>query len=175
MILRPEQPQDHAGIYEVNSRAFFRPDQPGPVAEAELVDRLRSAGVIILSLVAVDGEQVIGHILFSQGSIHTEDSHIAAVALAPMAVLPEYQQRGIGSQLVREGINRLRQDGHERVCVLGHADYYPRFGFVRARSTYSIACEYDVPDEVFMALELKPGAFKGITGTFFYHPEFRGV
>jgi putative acetyltransferase len=92
-----------------------------------------------------------------------------------MAVLPEFQNKGVGSQLIAEGIEQLRKAGHARVCVLGHPKYYPRFGFVPAYSTYGISCEYNVSDEVFMALELQPGAFDGVTGVFHYHPEFRGV
>jgi putative acetyltransferase len=175
MIIRPEQSTDQPGIYAVNSSAFHRPEQPGPVAEAELVDRLRQAQVVLLSLVAIENEQVVGHILFSEGSIYTEHGMIPAVGLAPMAVLPEYQNKGIGSQLVQQGIQQLRQAGHTRVCVLGHPKYYPRFGFVPAYSTYGVSCEYNVSDEVFMALELKPGAFDGTAGVFHYHSEFRGV
>jgi putative acetyltransferase len=175
MIIRPEQPSDQPGIYAVNSTAFHRPEQPGPVPEAELVDRLRQVEVVLLSLVAIENEQIVGHILFSEGSIHTEHGSVPAVALAPMAVLPEFQNKGVGSQLIHEGIEQLRQAGHERICVLGHSRYYPRFGFVRAYSTYGVSCEYNVSDEVFMALQLKPGAFDGIMGVFHYHPEFRGV
>jgi putative acetyltransferase len=175
MIIRVEQPEDRAGIYAVNSKAFHRPERPGPVPEAELIDRLRSAGAVVLSLVAVEDDQVVGHILFSTGQIQSSQGPVPVVALAPMAVLPEYQNKGIGSKLVKEGLDRLSQAGYERICVLGHPGYYPRFGFVPAHSTYGVACEYDVPDEVFMALELKPGAFKDISGTFYYHPEFRGV
>jgi putative acetyltransferase len=175
MILRPEQVEDQAGIYSVNSLAFHRPEQNGPVPEAELVDRLRQAAAVVLSLVAEEDNQVIGHILFSEGSVHTENGTVPAVGLAPMAVLPEFQNREIGSQLVREGIQQLRKAGYERVCVLGHPKYYPRFGFVPAHSTFGVACEYNVSDEVFMAMELQPGAFDGVPGVFHYHPEFRGV
>jgi putative acetyltransferase len=175
MSIRREQPLDQVGIYAVNSKAFHRPERPGPVPEAELVDRLRTAGVVILSLVAIEDDQIVGHILFSTGQIQSSQGLIPVVALAPMAVLPEFQNQGIGSQLVREGLEQLRQSGYERVCVLGHPGFYPRFGFVPAHSTYGVACEYHVPDEVFMALELQPGAFSGKSGTFFYHPEFRGV
>jgi putative acetyltransferase len=175
MIIRSEQPQDQEGIYEVNSKAFHRPEHPGPVPEAELVDRLRAAGAVILSLVAVEAEEIVGHILYSTGKIQSSAGLIPVVALAPMAVSPEWQNKGIGSQLIRESLEHLRQEGYERVCVLGHPGFYPRFGFKPAHSTYGVACEYSVPDEVFMALELKPDSFNGISGTFFYHPEFRGI
>jgi putative acetyltransferase len=175
MIIRPEQTEEQAGIYIVNSQAFYRPERPGSVPEAELVDRLRSAQAVILSLVAVEDQQIIGHILFSKGNIHAEKGLIPTVGLAPMAVLPEFQNKGVGSQLIAEGIEQLRKAGHERICVLGHPGYYPRFGFLPAHSTYNVTCEYDVPDEVFMALELQPGAFDKVAGVFHYHLEFRGV
>jgi putative acetyltransferase len=175
MIIRLEQFEDQAGIYTVNSLAFYRPERPDPIPEAELVNRLRQADAVVLSLVAEEDHQVIGHILFSEGSVHTENGMVPAVGLAPMAVLPDFQNGGIGSKLVREGIDWLRKAGYERVCVLGHPKYYPRFGFVPAYSTYGVSCEYNVSDEVFMALELQPGAFDGVTGVFHYHPEFRGV
>jgi putative acetyltransferase len=174
-MIRTEQPGDQASIYDVNSRAFHRSEQPGPVPEAELVDRLRQAGAVTLSLVAVEEGQIVGHILFSAGNIHTADSAVPVTALAPMAVLPEFQNKGIGSQLVREGLDRLRLAGFDSVLVLGHVNFYPRFGFVPAFSTYGVACEYNVPDEVFMAVELKHGALKGKAGKFYYHPEFKGV
>jgi len=89
-----------------------------------------------------------------------------------MAVVPELQKNGIGSQLVQSGLAELRAAGHELVVVLGHPAYYPRFGFGKA-STYGIRSEYAVPDEVFMALELKPGVLRGRGGGVVrYRPEF---
>jgi putative acetyltransferase len=93
------------------------------------------------------------------------------MGLAPMAVLPARQRQGIGSALVRDGLGRCRELGYEAVVVLGHPGYYPRFGFVPA-SRFGIGCEYDVPAEVFMALELVPGALRGKPGTIRYHPAF---
>ena len=167
-IIRHEGPLDVAGIRTVIIEAFGQPQ------EADLVDALRSAGKMTLSLVAVAGERVVGHILFSPVTIENQDGVVLAVGLAPMAVLPELQRRGIGSALIERGLDTCRAAGHDRMVVLGHPGYYPRFGFVPA-SRFGVGCEYDVPDEVFMALELRPGAFEGRPGTARYAPEFADV
>ena len=168
LIIRPETPENKAAICHVNEEAF------GDTGEAGLVDKLRSRQAIILSLVAIDGDRVIGHILFSPVTVESESQSFSAVGLGPMAVLPHYQKRGVGSELVRAGLEECRRLGHEIVVVLGHPDYYPRFGFVSA-STYGIRCEYDVPNEVFMVLELREGALSGRSGTVKYQPEFNEV
>lgn len=176
LTIRPEQPEDRPGIYRVNELAFDHPERPRPIAEAELVDRLRLAGAVTLSLVAERNGEISGHVLFSPGRIQAGKRQLPAQALAPVAVLPAFQRQGIGSLLIREGIERLRQAGHESLFVLGHPGYYPRFGFLPAASTYGIRCaDYDVSDEVFMALELLAGALKEKQGAFYYHPLFEGV
>ena len=128
----------------------------------------------MLSLVAVEDGRVVGHILFSPVTIESGERTFSAVGLAPMAVLPELQHRGVGSQLVKAGLDECRKAGCERVVVLGHPEYYPRFGFVPA-SRYGIGCEYDVPDEVFMALELREGVLLDCHGIAKYQPEFNEV
>ena len=165
LTIRRETPKDIDSIRYVNEQAF------GQKEEAEIIDKLRKRDVVTLSLVAVQADQIVGHILFSPVSVESEHSSFEAITLAPMAVLPEYQRKGIGSQLVRVGLEECRRLGHEIVVVLGHPDYYPRFGFVPA-STYGIKCKYDVPDEVFMALELRQGALSGRSGVVKYQPEF---
>ena len=168
LTIRRETPKDIDSIRYVNEQAF------GQKEEAEIIDKLRKRDVVTLSLVAVQADQIVGHILFSPVSVESEYSSFEAITLAPMAVLPEYQRKGIGSQLVRIGLEECRRLGHEIVMVLGHPDYYPRFGFVPA-STYGIKCKYDVPDEVFMALELRQGALSGRSGVVKYQPEFNEV
>ena len=163
-----ERPDDRPAVREVNELAFGRP------AEAELVDRLRERGKVTLSLVAVENDQVVGHILFSRVRIGSAGESVAAVGLAPMAVLPAFQNRGIGSQLVRNGLDECRRAGCAAVVVLGHPHFYPRFGFVPA-SRYDIRCEYQVRDEVFMAIELQPGALANCTGIAKYETEFNSV
>jgi putative acetyltransferase len=168
MEIRREQPEDRAEVRRVNQRAFAQPD------EANLVDALRSADAVTLSLVAVDGGKVVGHILFSPVAVQSPQGDFSAIGLGPMAVLPESQKSGVGSQLVRVGLAELARLGHAVVIVLGHPDYYPRFGFVRA-STCGIRWELEAPDEAFMVLELKPGALAGRGGIVRYRPEFATV
>src|SRR5437879_1244482 len=122
-ILRPETVADHEAIRRVNRLAFGQDD------EARLVDALREGGYVRLSLVAERSGQLVGHILLSDLPIVTEAGTIPALALAPMAVLPEFQNQGIGSALVRRGLEACREQGHKIVVVVGHPRYYPRFGF----------------------------------------------
>jgi putative acetyltransferase len=124
--------------------------------------------------VAVDGEQVVGHILFTAVTVEPEVPAWTALGLAPMAVLPQYQRQGVGSQLVRAGLAECLRQGHTVVVVLGHPAYYPRFGFVPAAAK-GLRCEYPVPDEVFMVAELMPEALAGRTGLVKYRPEFAKV
>jgi putative acetyltransferase len=166
--VRPEIPADHAEVRRVNELAFGQP------AEADLVDALRAAGAATLSLVAVHEGRVAGHILFSPVTVASPSGDFAAVGLAPMAVLPELQKQGVGSLLVRAGLDELRRAGHEVVVVLGHPVYYPRFGFARAGAR-GIRFEHDAPDKAFMVLELRPGALRGRGGVVRYRPEFDAV
>jgi len=168
MIIRAETPCDRESIHLVNELAFPTP------GEANLVDALREKACAYISLVAIDEDRVVGHIFFSPVTIESATDSFTAMGLAPMAVLPECQRQGIGSLLVREGLRECQRIGHEIVVVLGHPEYYPRFGFVPA-SSKGLRSEYDVPDEVFMVAELTPGALKGRTGLVKYHPEFNAV
>ena len=168
MTIRTESTKDNESVRRVNELAFEQPN------EADLVDALRASARPFISLVAVVDEQVVGHIFFSPVSIESENGVFTAMGLAPMAVLPEYQNQGIGSQLVREGLKACQRLGHDIVVVLGHANYYPRFGFTPA-SLKGLRSEYDVPDEVFMVTELVAGALEGRRGLVKYHPEFSKV
>lgn len=163
--IRFERPDDLAAIRAINEAAF------GGIKEADLVDRLRAAGKALLSLVAIHDGAIAGHILFSPVSLDPIDPPLVVVGLAPMAVHPELQNRGIGSRLVRAGLERCRSAGHDGVVVLGHPLYYPRFGFVPA-SRFGLRSEYDAPDDAFMALELRPGAFRSASGVVKYQQEF---
>lgn len=168
MTIRPENPEDIRGIHRVNELAFGRP------AEADLVDALRDEARPFLSLVAVQDEQVVGHICFTPVTIESGEGSFTAMGLAPMAVVPGLQNEGIGSQLVRRGLEECRRIGHGVVVVLGHSEYYPRFGFIPA-SRKGLRCEYPVPDEVFMVAELSPDALAERTGLVKYHPAFARV
>ena len=165
LVIRLETPEDSTAIRNVNEAAFGSP------LEADLVEKLRLRQAYALSLVATNGDLVIGHILFCPVTIESGNTSFGALGLGPMAILPSYQRKGVGSQLVLAGLQECKRLGHEIVVVLGHPDYYPRFGFVPA-SAYGIKCEYDVPDEVFMVLELREGALAGRSGVVKYQPEF---
>ena len=166
--VRAETTGEHKSVWRVNELAF------GQCNEADLVDALRANARPYISLVAVVDEQVVGHIFFSPVSVESGNSAFTAMGLAPMAVLSEYQNKGIGSQLVREGLKACQRLGHDIVVVLGHANYYPRFGFTPA-SLKGLRSEYDVPDEVFMVAELRESALGGRRGLVKYHPEFGKV
>lgn len=163
---RVETENDRLSIRRVNLRAF------AGGGEADLVDALREQAAAFVSLVAEDANGVVvGHIAFSPVTLGSEVESPGCLGLGPMAVEPERQRRGIGAALVREGLRTCRAEGHRVVVVLGHPEYYPRFGFVPA-SRFGLACEYPAPDEAFMALELVPGALAGRAGPVRYHPAF---
>lgn len=168
IVIRHEKPEDITAIHHVNHQAFGQP------AEANLVDALRRNGKALISLVAEDNGRIIGHILFSPVAIETANGLAEGVGLAPMAVWPERQNEGVGSRLVKAGLMECRNAGHRFVIVLGHPEFYPRFGFVPA-SRFGISSEYDVRDEVFMAMELQKGSLAGFAGIAKYQPEFNEV
>jgi putative acetyltransferase len=166
MIIRPETPADVAAIYEVNRLAF------GQEAEARLVSALRDGGFARVSLVAEIDGQIVGHVMFSDLSIVTPDRTIAALALAPMAVLPNLQGKGIGSQLVRQGLAVCQAHGHQIVIVLGHPHYYQRFGF-STELAKPLASPFS--GDAWMALELLPGSLKGVVGRVAYSPPLEAL
>lgn len=161
---RLELPSDAAAIHRVNELAFGRSD------EAAIVDALRAAGALTLSLVAIADDEIVGHVAFSPVEIARDGAVDLALGLAPMAVLPSHQRRGVGSRLVRDALDELRRAGHRAVVVLGHPEYYPRFGFERA-SRFGLRWEHACPDEAFMALELSPDALGVGPGVVRYRPE----
>lgn len=166
LVVRAEQPGDADAIREVHRQAF----ETG--VEAEIVDRLRETCTERISLVAQLGGEVVGHILFTPAVARAGGREVAGMGLAPVAVRPVHQRKGIGAALVRRGLARVREAGYPFVVVLGHPAYYPRFGFERA-STYGLACAYDgVPDEAFMILVFDPEAVRAASGVVRYRPEF---
>ncbi len=162
--IREELTSDIPAIRSVNQQAF------GQDQEGRIVDALRANGVALLSLVAVVNDQVVGHIMYSPASV----GQVSGAALGPMAVLPEYQKQGIGSQLVHAGNQKLKERRCPFIIVLGHADYYPRFGFQPA-SNLGIRCEWPVPDSVFMALIIDRTKMEGVSGLATYRPEFSTI
>ncbi len=167
MLIRQEKTEDINDIHALNELAFGQPQ------EADIVDKLRNnCGEDLLSLVAVEKEKIVGHILFSSAVIEGQHGVIKGKGLAPMAVLPEMQRKGIGTQLVKAGIENLRGMGCPFIIVLGHPEYYPRFGFEKA-SLYGIKCQWEgVPEEAFMILRLDKSAALPVSGLAKYREEF---
>jgi len=168
MIIREEQPSDMEIIWKVNVEAFETE------AEANLVNSLRDSGCTFISLVAETDNKVVGHILFTPVELSGNKNKLKIIGLAPMAVLSQYQNKGLGSKLVETGLERCKSLGYDAVVVLGHPTYYPKFGFVPSVK-YGIKSEYDVPDEAFMILELTPGSLKHHEGVIRYHEAFNSV
>jgi putative acetyltransferase len=164
-----EAPQDFSAVGIINEQAFRRSD------EAMLIERLRASNKTVLSLVAtpVGDRRLVGHILFSPITIEQAPPNFRGVGLAPLSVLPEFQNRGVGSRLVREGLEVCRQKGYDAAVVLGHVNFYPRFGFRRAIDQ-GLGNEYGATD-AFMVIELKQGVLGKIGGLVKYAPEFQGV
>jgi putative acetyltransferase len=164
VTIRPEDADDAAAIYAVHCAAFPTDD------EARLVDALRAAGHATISLVAELETQLVGHVLFSPVSVVGATGRLNGLGLAPVAVLPAHQRRGIGSDLIREGLAACRDAGYGYVVLVGHPEYYPRFGF-RPASQVGLGNEYGA-DDAFMVLELIPGGLPP-AGLVQYGPEFR--
>lgn len=166
ILIRPERPSDIEAVHAVNTAAF---EQPG---EAGAVDAIRAAGNATISLVALRGETLVGHILFSPVTVDHKTTSL--LGLAPMAVHPDHQRRGVGGALVKAGLEACREAGAPAVVVLGHVSYYPRFGFVPS-----------LPDglqlagmpgcEAFMVVELTPKVLEGISGEVRYDSAFDGL
>ena len=167
MRIRREESQDVPQVRAVNVAAF------GSATEADIVDVLRSDSRDVVSLVAEEAGEIVGHIMFSPVRI-VEAPDLRAMALAPIAVIPQRQRTGIGGELIRAGLEECRGSGVNAVFVVGHASYYPRVGFAVA-SAFGFKCEFDVPDEAFMVRELIPGALAGHYGTVHSHEAFRNA
>jgi putative acetyltransferase len=163
ITIREETKDDRPAVREVNQLAFESIEEP------DLVDALSALGHVVVSLVAEAEGEVVGHILFSKLPIDVGDRVLAAAALAPMAVKPGFQREGIGSKLVRAGLERCRELEVEAVVVLGHPDYYPRFGF-SAELAENLRAPFE--GDAFMALELTPGVLEGGMGIVRYAPPF---
>jgi putative acetyltransferase len=163
--IHPERPGDRAAVFEVNRRAFET------TAEANLVDALRPLADPLVSLVAETDGRVVGHALFTPVTVPGPDGERQAMALGPLAVLPEFQRRGIGGQLIRAGLEACRALGQGAVFLLGEPAYYERFGFApaAARGLHYKGAEFD---PYFMVLELNPGSLAGCSGRVRYLPPF---
>lgn len=169
--IRAEKKAESGTIYQLVALAFGQED------ESRLIDLLRQDESFIpaLSLVAIDRDTIIGHILFTQVNIVDQagQSHVS-LALAPMAVLPNMQRKGIGGQLIRRGLEVAKELGYSSVIVLGHKDYYPKFGFEPAER-WNIQTHYEVPSDYFMGLALVPGGLEGVSGMVQYSAPFSQI
>lgn len=169
--IRTEKTEDHEAIYRLHDAAFKNKDQ-----ESRLVEKIRGSERYIpdLSIVAVEANQVIGHALFSLADVVNEVNPFEVIVLAPIAVLPGHQRKGIGGQLIREGLRRCTERGFSHVFLIGHPSYYPQFGFTPARRLGFELKQFPVSDEVFMVHVLKPGEgeARGMTGELLYPATF---
>jgi putative acetyltransferase len=159
--IREERPEDVAAIHDVNTRAF------GQEQEGDIVDAVRVNGAALISLVAVIHGRVVGHVMYSPLLVGS----LTGAALGPISVLPEHQRHGIGSKLIESGNQILNETRCPFIVVLGHPNFYPRFGFKPA-SVHGITCEWAVPDDVFMVLVLDQARMSGVTGVAKYRHEF---
>jgi len=163
MTIRRRLPADDDAIRRLNDAAFGGP------AESKLISDLRAAGLAVIELVALAHDDIVGHILFSELSVLSDGRPVDALALAPMAVRPDRQRAGIGTALVRAGLEAARAGKWRAVIVLGHPFYYPRFGFSAGRARHLTA---PFRGDAFMALEVAPGALDGVEVSVVYPPAF---
>ncbi|MGL5087189.1 MAG: GNAT family N-acetyltransferase [Clostridium sp.] len=167
MIIRRENSSDFKQVGLLIKEAFNNN------FEKELVENLRNnpKHITELSLIAEDVNELAGHILFTEIIVKGTSDYIGGLALAPLAVKPSYQNIGVGRALIHQGLLLARALGYKFVIVLGHSDYYKKFDFVNA-STFGIKCPFEVPDDVFMAIELRENSLHNISGIVEYLPEF---
>ncbi len=166
VTIREESKNDFSAIKQTNDKAF------GQSKEGKVIDKIRKSDSQMLSLVAEINNTIVGHIFYSTAEIMHNDESIVGMGLAPIAVLPEYQKQGIGKRLINESLNIIKAQSVPFIIVLGHEDYYPKFGFEIA-SKYGIKCQWDdVPDEAFMIMILDKEKMSDIRGVAKYKDEW---
>lgn len=173
IIIRQETPEDYDFVIELTEKAFETMEFSDQ-KEGQLVEKLRKAPTFIpeLSLVAELNEKVVGHILFSPLVIDNGQRQFQSLVLGPVSVLPEFQKQGIGGQLIVAGHQKARELGFQSVILIGHPEYYPRFGYKTA-SGFGLKVAMELPsDDVFMAVELSQNALSGVSGMVVFPPEF---
>ncbi|WP_348612461.1 GNAT family N-acetyltransferase [Halobaculum rarum] len=168
MQIRPFTADDADAVFEVHRRAF-----DGQTEESRIVQRIHDAEKAVVSLVAVENDRVVGHVLCSPTAVDDHGGNVELVGLGPVGVLPENQHEGVGSSLIQRGIAKCREAGTDAVVVLGDPEYYSRFGFERA-SEYGLGNEYGA-DEEFMVAPLREGSVDNVDGIVTFPPEFPSV
>ncbi|MCJ8166295.1 N-acetyltransferase [Pontibacter sp. E15-1] len=172
ILIRHEKPTDHIAVFELIKDSFGK-EEFSDHREHFLVERLRESDSFIqeLSLVAEVEGKIVGHILLTKIKIKNTAAEFVSLALAPVSVIPEFQNMGIGGMLIAKAHEIARKMGYTSVVVLGHENYYPRFGYRQAH-TFGIESPFDVPKENFMAIELIDNGLKGISGKVEYPEAF---
>jgi predicted N-acetyltransferase YhbS len=173
IFIRQERPEEYSRTEEMVKEAFLH-EEYSDKKEHLLVNKIRKSDAFIpeLSLVAInDSNEVVGHILLSKITIVDHDKGTGSLALAPVSVAPSFQKKGIGSQLIHAALQKAKELGYPSVIVLGHKDYYPKFGFKQA-ALWNIKPPFEVPDEVFMALELTEHSLRDVEGVVHYSKAF---
>ncbi|PEC37647.1 GNAT family N-acetyltransferase [Bacillus toyonensis] len=171
VTIRQEQKNDYRKTEEVVKEAFLN-EEFSDKKEHELVKRIRECDAFIpeLSIVAVDKE-IVGHIMLSKITIEQGGTTVDSLALAPVSIAPSHQKKGIGGKLITAALEKAKELGYGSVVVLGHPEYYPKFGFERA-SQWNIKAPFEVPDEVFMVMELRENTRQGVEGIVQYSSAF---
>ncbi|QWG34471.1 GNAT family N-acetyltransferase [Bacillus mycoides] len=169
--IRQEQQNDYSKTEEVVKEAFLN-EEFSDKTEHELVSHIRKCDAFIpeLSIVAADGG-IVGHIMLSKITIEQDGTSVESLALAPVSVAPGHQKKGIGGKLIVAALEKAKELGFGSVVVLGHPEYYPKFGFKKA-SDWNIKAPFEVPDEVFMVMELRENALQGVEGVVQYSSAF---
>ncbi|HLU90131.1 MAG TPA: N-acetyltransferase [Cyclobacteriaceae bacterium] len=170
--IREENRTDYDAVFDLIKKAFEKLALSDH-REQFLVQRLRKSTAFVpeLSMVAEVGDKIVGHILLTKLKIKDGQNEFDSLALAPVSVLPEFQGRGVGGRLIREAHKKARELGHPSIVLLGHAKYYPRFGY-RQADKFGIEFPFDVPKEHCMVMELIENSLDGVRGTVEYPNEF---
>lgn len=170
--LRQENIEDFEQVFNIIEEAF-KTEPFSDFTEQYLVERLRKSGAFIpeLSIVAENEHEIIGHVLITKIKIINDANSFESLALAPVSVKPAYQNKGIGGQLILTAHAKAMALGYTSIVILGHEDYYPRFGYERA-SKFDIELPFEAPDENCMAIELVEGSLKEVNGMVEYAKEF---
>jgi predicted N-acetyltransferase YhbS len=170
--IRQEKPADYPAVFEIIEEAF-RNLEVSNHQEQFFVERLRKSEAFIpeLSLVALLENKIVGHIILSKINIKNDEREFQTLILAPVSVLPEFQNRGIGSQLINEAHKKATELGYTSVILVGHEDYYPRFGYKKA-IVFGIKQPFDVPEENNLVVELVENGLNEVSGMVEYPKYF---